>query len=52
MKHTLPLVRPQGRPGLCPGLSSTGVYWVVPGVRLSFAAGVFGAWVLLVEIQH
>jgi hypothetical protein len=31
---------------------STGVYWIVPGVLLSFAAGVFGAWVLLVEIQR
>jgi hypothetical protein len=31
---------------------SIGVYWIVPGVLLSFAAGVFGAWVLLVEIQR
>jgi len=31
---------------------SAGVYWIVPGVLLSFAAGVFGAWVLLVEIQR
>jgi hypothetical protein len=30
----------------------SGVYWIVPGVLLSFAAGVFGAWVLLVEIQR
>jgi hypothetical protein len=29
-----------------------GVYWVVPGTLLSFAAGIFGAWVLLVEIQR
>ena len=29
-----------------------GVYWTVPGVLLSFAAGVFGAWVLLIEIQR
>jgi hypothetical protein len=28
------------------------VYWIVPGVLLSFAAGVYGAWVLLVEIQR
>jgi hypothetical protein len=28
------------------------VYGIVPGVLLSFAAGVFGAWVLLVEIQR
>jgi len=31
---------------------SAGVYWIVPGVLLSFAAGVYGAWVLLVEIQR
>jgi len=31
---------------------SSGVYWIVPGVLLSFAAGVYGAWVLLVEIQR
>jgi hypothetical protein len=30
---------------------STGVDGIVPGVLLSLAAGVFGAWVLLVEIQ-
>jgi modulator of FtsH protease len=29
-----------------------GVYWIVPGILLSFAAGIFGAWVLLVEIQR
>ena len=31
---------------------SAGVYWIVPGTLLSFAAGIFGAWVLLVEIQR
>ncbi len=31
---------------------AAGVYWVVPGTSLSFAAGIFGAWVLLVEIQR
>jgi hypothetical protein len=31
---------------------ANGVYWIVPGVLLSFAAGIFGAWVLLVEIQR
>jgi hypothetical protein len=31
---------------------SSGVYWIVPGVLLSFAAGIFGAWVLLIEIQR
>jgi hypothetical protein len=30
----------------------SGIYWIVPGVLLSFAAGIFGAWVLLVEIQR
>lgn len=30
----------------------SGVYWIVPGVLLSFAAGIAGAWVLLVEIQR
>jgi hypothetical protein len=30
----------------------SGVYWIVPGILLSFAAGIFGAWVLLVEIQR
>jgi hypothetical protein len=29
-----------------------GIYWVVPGVLLSFAAGIFGAWILLIEIQR
>jgi modulator of FtsH protease len=29
-----------------------GIYWVVPGTLFSFAAGVFGAWVLLIEIQR
>jgi hypothetical protein len=29
-----------------------GVYWIVPGILLSFIAGIFGAWVLLVEIQR
>ncbi len=28
------------------------IYWTVPGVLLSFAFGVIGAWVLLVEIQR
>jgi modulator of FtsH protease len=31
---------------------TAGVFWIVPGVLLSFAAGIFGAWVLLVEIQR
>jgi hypothetical protein len=30
--------------------SPTGLYWLVPGFVFSFAAGVVGAWVLLVEI--
>ena len=30
----------------------SGLYWIVPGVLLSFGAGIFGAWVLLVEIQR
>ncbi len=30
----------------------TAMYWVVPGTLLSFAAGIFGAWVLLIEIQR
>jgi modulator of FtsH protease len=30
----------------------TAIYWVVPGTLLSFAAGIFGAWVLLIEIQR
>jgi|SRR5580658_4035150 hypothetical protein len=29
-----------------------GVYWLVPGTLLSFAAGLFGAWILLIEIQR
>ncbi|MGB2623903.1 MAG: hypothetical protein WA857_14065 [Candidatus Acidiferrum sp.] len=29
-----------------------GLYWVVPGTLLSFAAGIFGAWILLIEIQR
>ena len=29
-----------------------GIYWIVPGVLLSFASGIFGAWVLLIEIQR
>jgi hypothetical protein len=29
-----------------------GMYWIVPGILLSFASGIFGAWVLLVEIQR
>jgi hypothetical protein len=31
---------------------SRGMYWIVPGILLSFAAGIFGAWVLLIEIQR
>jgi hypothetical protein len=31
---------------------SSGVYWIVPGVLLSFFAGILGAWILLVEIQR
>jgi hypothetical protein len=31
---------------------SNGVYWIVPGILLSFGAGIFGAWVLLVEIKR
>jgi len=30
----------------------SGLYWTVPGILLSFAAGIFGSWVLLVEIQR
>ena len=30
--------------------SGSGLYWVVAGVLVSFAAGVQNAWVLLVEI--
>ena len=29
-----------------------GLYWTVPGVVLSFATAVFGAWILLVEIMR
>lgn len=29
-----------------------GAYWLTPGVLLSYAAGLYGAWVLLVEIQR
>jgi hypothetical protein len=32
--------------------SALGIYWIVPGTLLSFTAGIFGAWVLLVEIQR
>jgi hypothetical protein len=32
--------------------SEAAAYWIVPGVLLSFAAGIFGAWVLFVEIQR
>lgn len=28
------------------------MYWTVPGVLLSIASGIIGAWVLLVEIQR
>jgi hypothetical protein len=31
---------------------STGVYWIVPGVLLSFATSVLHAWILLVEINR
>ena len=31
---------------------SSGIYWIVPGTLLSFAAGIFGAWILLIEIQR
>jgi hypothetical protein len=31
---------------------SRGMYWIVPGILLSFGSGIFGAWVLLVEIQR
>jgi hypothetical protein len=30
----------------------TAIYWTAPGTLLSFAAGIFGAWVLLIEIQR
>ncbi len=29
-----------------------GVYWIAPGVLACFAASLYGAWVLLVEIQR
>lgn len=29
-----------------------GAYWIAPGILLSFAAGVFDTWVLLIEIQR
>jgi hypothetical protein len=29
-----------------------GMYWLAPGVLLSFTAGLFGAWILLIEIQR
>jgi hypothetical protein len=29
-----------------------GLYWTVPGILFSFAAGMFDAWVLLIEIQR
>ena len=31
---------------------ASGLYWIVPGVLYAFAAGIFGVWVLLVEIQR
>jgi modulator of FtsH protease len=31
---------------------ASGMYWIVPGTLLSFMAGLFGAWVLLIEIQR
>jgi hypothetical protein len=34
------------------GGRASGMYWLVPGTLLSFIAGIFGAWVLLVEIQR
>jgi hypothetical protein len=37
---------------LLAGSRSSGMYWIVPGTLLSFVAGIFGAWVLLVEIQR
>jgi len=30
--------------------SGAGLYWIAAGVILSLVAGVYGAWVLLVEI--
>ncbi len=38
--------------GLLLAGSTTGIYWLVPGTILSFAGGVFNAWVLLIEIQR
>jgi modulator of FtsH protease len=32
--------------------SGGGLYWLVPGVVLAFAASILNAWVLLVEIQR
>jgi hypothetical protein len=32
--------------------SPSAVFWMVPGTLLSLGAGIFGAWVLLVEIQR
>jgi len=29
-----------------------GLYWIVPGTLLCFTSGLFGAWVLLIEIQR
>ena len=29
-----------------------GAYWLAPGVILSFLGGMYGAWVLLIEIQR
>jgi hypothetical protein len=29
-----------------------GMYWTVPGTLLSLANGLFGAWILLIEIQR
>jgi hypothetical protein len=28
------------------------LYWLIPGLIFSFAAGIVGAWVLLVEIRR
>jgi modulator of FtsH protease len=38
--------------GLMAAGRNSGLYWIVPGILLSFAQGIFGAWVLLVEIQR
>ncbi|HXM44812.1 MAG TPA: hypothetical protein VN924_26485 [Bryobacteraceae bacterium] len=32
--------------------SRSGIYWIVPGTLLSFAAGLFDVWVLLIEIKR